>query len=45
MFWPYLPRQGYPATPAWLMVILLIVAAVLTVAILSLIEHFTHPFF
>ena len=28
VFWPYRPRQGYPAAPGWLVVLLIIGAVV-----------------
>lgn len=29
VFWPYRPREGFPSVPHWLMLVLLLVAAVL----------------
>jgi hypothetical protein len=35
VFWPYRPRDGFPSVPRWLMIVVLIVAAVLYVAIVN----------
>jgi len=35
VFWPYRPREGFPSVPRWLMIVVLIVAAVLYVLILN----------
>jgi hypothetical protein len=35
VFWPYRPREGFPSVPRWLMILLLIVAAILYVAVLN----------
>jgi hypothetical protein len=36
VFWPYRPREGFPSVPRWLMIALLIVAAIPYVAVLNL---------
>jgi hypothetical protein len=40
VFWPYRPREGFPSVPRWLMIVLLIVAAILYVLIVN---HFAAP--
>jgi hypothetical protein len=35
VFWPYRPREGFPSVPRWLMIALLIVAAIPYVAVLN----------
>jgi hypothetical protein len=36
VFWPYRPRQGFPATPRWLTVVLLVAVAAAYVIVLEL---------
>ena len=35
VFWPYRPREGFPSVPRWLMIVLLIVAAVFYVVVVN----------